>query len=71
MTQKYNIQKFMSFSTKTPKRYKLTHDDLFLHLNHPHIIFYHFKMMFPINTIKKCLYPKYSTFCTKTCQKWM
>jgi len=30
----------MSFGTKTTERYKVTHDDLFLHLNHPHINFH-------------------------------
>jgi len=32
----------MSFGTKTPKRYKRTHDDLFFYPNQMHIIFGHF-----------------------------
>jgi len=32
----------MSFRTKTPKSYKPTLDDLFLHPNHSHIILGHF-----------------------------
>ena len=42
--------KSLSFGTKTPKRYKLTHDDLFLHLNHAHIIFYDFNVVSHLNT---------------------
>jgi len=41
-TQKYNDHKFRSFGTKTPKSYKPTHDDLFLHPKHMHIIFGNF-----------------------------
>jgi len=42
MAQKYIGQKFRSFDTKTRKSYKSTHDDLFLHPNHLHMIFSHF-----------------------------
>jgi len=45
MTEKYSGQKFKSLCTKTPKRYKLTYNDLFLHLNYPHIIFCHFNVV--------------------------
>jgi len=42
MTEKYFGQKIMSLDTKTPKSYKPTHNQLFLHPNHMHIIFGHF-----------------------------
>jgi len=46
MTEKYFGQQFRSLCTKTPKSYKSTHDDLFLHPNHLHMIFDHF-IVFP------------------------